>query len=69
MTHLKPLCPFSPWSQSLAQPFSASSTVQWQAIHILFLHLAGSDRSYRVFGDGKGSIFYGSPHPVGLIQV
>ncbi|KAH8919941.1 hypothetical protein BT69DRAFT_1284427, partial [Atractiella rhizophila] len=24
-----------------------------QALHVLFLHLAGSDRSYRVFGDGK----------------
>ncbi|KAH8917575.1 hypothetical protein BT69DRAFT_654651 [Atractiella rhizophila] len=29
-------------------------------MHILFLHLAGSDRSYRVFGDGKVLIYL--PH-------
>ncbi|KAH8914178.1 hypothetical protein BT69DRAFT_1290621 [Atractiella rhizophila] len=33
-----------------------------QALHVLFLHLAGSDRSYRVFGDGKVLLNLIYPH-------
>ncbi|KAH8919939.1 hypothetical protein BT69DRAFT_1284424 [Atractiella rhizophila] len=33
-----------------------------QELHVLFLHLAGSDRSYRVFGDGKVLLNLIYPH-------
>ncbi|KAH8913669.1 hypothetical protein BT69DRAFT_1291225, partial [Atractiella rhizophila] len=33
-----------------------------QELHVFFLHLAGSDRSYRVLGDGKVLLNLIDPH-------